>query len=444
MKIDNLKVEYIVDDLIYEFLYKGILVKNRIDNIHDSLHFFNVTSEVVEETYEGYKTTLHKFTTEINDAIGLCVDVELIDMLNDSQCMIGCYVKLTIRQKNETLAITDYITPKKAPTIKEKDMSITDTKPKRVRVPIIYHVVGLRYENDDVVIMFQSSKNEVFTLTIKNFKNYFNKTNYIGEQYDNKGEYIGEGYLINIQAPLPDLELAVKYLRNIFSRVDARDCVSVAIYDIRNKNNPPCFTEWVKEWVSITDTDKLDYRTEDVKFINGSLVIKIKPPSGESFNHSILAIGDEADDKNYIGDYRDSSGDYSVHRTVMWCGAEEDVSMVLDFAKGISQHNYNTTKVRVAFHRRGQFTTFSDWVDEEKPSTEPQEITKHEVNIESDNIILRTTNDKGKVRTMTLGSTGMFGNVETTVSGFSVTTNDGKKIFICVDTKGRFSGIDIE
>lgn len=210
MKIDNLKVEYIVDDLIYEFLYKGILVKNRIDNIHDSLHFFNVTSEVVEETYEGYKTTLHKFTTGINDAIGLCVDVELIDMLNDSQCMIGCYVKLTIRQKNETLAITDYITPKKAPTIKEKDMSITDTKPTRVR------------------------------------------------------------------------------------------------------------------------------------------------------------------------------------------------------------------------------------------ATEPQEITKHEVIIESDNIILRTTNDKGKVRTMTLGGTDMFGNVEATISGFSVTTNDGKKIFISVDTKGRFSGIDIK
>ena len=39
MKIDNLKVEYIVDDLIYEFLYKGILVKNRIDNIYDSFAF---------------------------------------------------------------------------------------------------------------------------------------------------------------------------------------------------------------------------------------------------------------------------------------------------------------------------------------------------------------------------------------------------------------------
>ena len=426
------------------FFTKVFLIKNRIDNIHDSLYFFNATSAVMEETYEGHKTTLHKFTTEINDAIGLCADVELIDMMNDSQCMFGCYAKLTIRQKNQALAITNYIAPKKAPAIKEKDMSTTDTKVIPAQTPTIYEVLGLKYENRDVVVMFMLSKKEVFTLTIDNVRHYFNDTNYIGKQYDDKGDYIGEGYLIHIQTPFPDLELAVRFAMNVKCDKMARDHISIAVCGRENKNTPYVFTEWVREWRSITDSDKLGYRAEDVEFINDNVIIKIKPPSGEIFNHSIPAISNEANDENYIGDYQNSNGDYSVHRIVNWCGVEENICVILHFAKGISQHNYNTTMVRVAFHRRGQFTTFGNWVDEEKSCDKPQQINKHEVIIESDNIILRTINNKDKVRTMTLGKTDMFNNVEAIVNGFSVTTNDNKKILISVDTKGRFSGIEIK
>lgn len=308
----------------------------------------------------------------------------------------------------------------------------------------IHDIAGLKFEDGNVFVMFKMNNNRTYTFIINNVRNYFKDVEYNNKEHHCDGNYVTEEYLTYIDTPLPKLKLAVKLVTKIQCNGPKYDYVSVALCNEEDENHTSCFTQLVQEWISNTDSDLPCYMVEDVKIINGNIIIKTKLPSGYFFIHDTLTIKDVLSDENHIGDYRNDYGYFSIHRVLMRHDMEDDVDLIVDVAEGTRPYYLDVTRVRVAFQRSNQLTAFSDWFEEERPSSESRNPIKRDIHIQCGNIVLYTTNSEGNEKSMSIGKSSHYGNVGVTTNGFTAITNDGKRLHISVDDKGNFCGLDMK